>query len=103
VLGGHFAKMHRSLSGTVEAFNDAVGSLESRVLVTARRFPDLSVVGHDAKEVAELRPVTSTPRLPQAPELIEGLGEGAGPVATRPMLDIVAGTVEELPGISDVG
>jgi DNA recombination protein RmuC len=103
VLGGHFAKMHRSLSGTVEAFNDAVGSLESRVLVTARRFPDLSVVGHDAKEVAELRPITSTPRLPQAPELIEGLGEGDGPVAARPMLDIVAGTVEELPGISDVG
>jgi hypothetical protein len=35
--------------------------------------------------------------------LIEGLGEGDGPVAARPMLDIVAGTVEELPGISDVG
>jgi DNA recombination protein RmuC len=103
VLGGHFAKMHRSLTSTVEAFNDAVGSLESRVLVTARRFPDLSVVGHDAKEVAELHPVTSTPRLPQAPELIEGLGEGDGPVAARPVLDVVSGTVDELPGISDVG
>jgi DNA recombination protein RmuC len=103
VLGGHFAKMHRSLSSTVEAFNDAVGSLESRVLVTARRFPELSVVGHDAKEVAELHPVTSTPRLPQAPELIEGLGEGDGPVAARPVLDVVNGTVDELPGISDVG
>jgi len=105
VLGGHFAKMHRSLTSTVEAFNDAVGSLESRVLVTARRFPDLSVVGHDAKEVAELHPVTSTPRLPQAPELVEGLGEGDGPVAARPVLDIVNGTVgvKELPGVSDVG
>ena len=105
VLGGHFAKMHRSLTSTVEAFNDAVGSLESRVLVTARRFPDLSVVGHDAKEVAELHPVTSTPRLPLAPELVEGLGEGDGPVAARPVLDIVTGTVgvNELPGISEVG
>lgn len=105
VLGGHFAKMHRSLTGTVEAFNDAVGSLESRVLVTARRFPDLSVVGHDAKEVAELHPVNSRPRLPQAPELVEGLGEGDGPVAARPMLDIVSVTAEpdELPGISEVG
>jgi DNA recombination protein RmuC len=105
VLGGHFGKMHRSLTSTVEAFNDAVGSLESRVLVTARRFPDLSVVGHDAKEVAELHPVTSTPRLPQAPELVEGLGEGDGPVAARPVLDIVTGTVgiNELPGISEVG
>src|ERR1700728_381373 len=79
VLGGDFAKMHRSLTSTVEAFNDAVGSLESRVLVTARRFPDLSVVGHDAKEVAELHPVTSTPRMPQAPAFIEGLGGGDGP------------------------
>jgi hypothetical protein len=62
-------------------------------------------VGHDAKEVAELHPVTSTPRLPQAPELVEGLGEGDGPVAARPVLDIVNGTVgvKELPGISDVG
>ena len=105
VLGGHFAKMHRSLSSTVEAFNDAVGSLESRVLVTARRFPDLSVVGHDAKEVAELHPVTSTPRMPQAPELIEGLGEADDAPAGRPVLDVVAGTIEtdELPGISEVG
>jgi hypothetical protein len=41
--------------------------------------------------------------LPQAPELIEGLGEGDGPVAARPVLDVVSGTVDELPGISDVG
>ncbi|MGH9047836.1 MAG: DNA recombination protein RmuC [Acidimicrobiales bacterium] len=105
VLGGHFAKMHRSLTSTVEAFNEAVGSLESRVLVTARRFPDLSVVGHDAKEVAELRPVTSTPRLPQAAELTEPLAGLEGLPPGRPQLDIVAGGAEEaeLPGISDIG
>ena len=105
VMGGHFAKMHRSLTSTVEAFNDAVGSLESRVLVTARRFPDLSVVGHDAKEVAELHPVTSTPRMPQAPELVVGLGEDEETVGPRPVLDVVPGTAEddEPPGISDVG
>jgi len=104
VLGGHFSKMHRSLTGTVEAFNDAVGSLESRVLVTARRFPELSVVGHDAKEVAELHPVTSTPRLPQASELVES---ASGPVtpAGRPVLDVVSGGGEEdeLPGLTGVG
>jgi len=104
VLGGHFSKMPRSLTGTVEAFNDAVGSLESRVLVTARRFPELSVVGHDAKEVAELHPVTSTPRLPQASELVES---ASGPVtpAGRPVLDVVSGGGEEdeLPGLTGVG
>jgi DNA recombination protein RmuC len=105
VLGGHFAKMHRSLTSTVEAFNEAVGSLESRVLVTARRFPDLAVVGHDAKEVAELHPVTSTPRIPQAPELVIGFGEGGDEPGPRPVLEAVSGTGEEdeLPGISDVG
>ena len=68
VLGRHLGKLHRSLTGTVEAFNEAVGSLETRVLVTARRFPDLGV-GGKGKELAELVPVRATPRFPQAPEL----------------------------------
>jgi DNA recombination protein RmuC len=97
--------MHRSLTSTVESFNDAVGSLESRVLVTARRFPELSVVGHDAKEVAELHPVTSTPRMTQAPELAYRADELPWTGGPRPMLDVVPATVEdeELPGMSDVG
>ncbi len=101
VMGGHFARMQRSLTGTVEAFNDAVGSLEARVLVTARRFPELSVVGHDAKEVPELHPVDAAPRVPQAPELTEPVPPPPG----RPQLDIVSGGAEEreLPGISGVG
>jgi DNA recombination protein RmuC len=103
VLGSHFSKMHRSLSSTVEAFNDAVGSLESRVLVTARRFPDLAVVGHDAKELVELHPVTSMPRLPQAPELVPALGSPE-PTGPRRVLDVVPGGAgDELPGMSDVG
>ncbi len=69
VLGRHLSKLHRGLTTTVEAFNDAVGSLESRVLVTARRFPELGVVGAGADEIEAARPVQSTPRLPQAPEL----------------------------------
>jgi DNA recombination protein RmuC len=40
-LGGHWIDVGRSLNRTVEAFNSAVGSLESRVLVSARRFKEL--------------------------------------------------------------
>jgi len=105
VLGGHLAKVHKNLSGTVEAFNEAVGSLESRVLVSARRFPDLGVVGHGAKELPELRQVTSTPRAPQAPELVVDALEDQP--FRRPAL--VVGVApdhvepEELPGLSGTG
>ncbi|HTZ42417.1 MAG TPA: DNA recombination protein RmuC [Jatrophihabitans sp.] len=43
-LGTHLEKLGRTLTATVDSYNSAVGSLESRVLVTARRLADLSVV-----------------------------------------------------------
>jgi DNA recombination protein RmuC len=64
----HVQKVGRSLSGAVDAYNQAVGSLESRVLVSARRFADHGVVGPD-KDIPVLEPVDVTPRATQAPEL----------------------------------
>ena len=44
-LGEHFAKLGGSLEGTVRSYNEAVGSLETRVLVTARKFKELDALG----------------------------------------------------------
>jgi DNA recombination protein RmuC len=51
---GHLGKVGRSLDSSVAAFNDAVGSLQTRVMVTARRFEDLGLTGSPLDEVDQL-------------------------------------------------
>jgi DNA recombination protein RmuC len=80
-MSTHMQKLQRSLTATVAAYNDAVGSLESRVLVSARRFPALGVVGIETEEIADLPPVDAAPRLLQAIELVADVGEGTAPAA----------------------
>ena len=73
-VGGHLAKLGSSLGASVSAYNRAVGSMETRVLVTARKFAEMGV----SKDVIpDLDPVELTPRQVQASELADGL-EGAG-------------------------
>ena len=66
VLGGHFEELAKGLTRAVDAYNSTVGTLESRVLVTARRFKELGVAANDP--IPELPPVDPTPRALQAPE-----------------------------------
>ncbi len=40
-MGQHWSRMGKSLASSVESYNKATGTLESRVFVTARRFKDL--------------------------------------------------------------
>jgi DNA recombination protein RmuC len=43
----HLARLGRSLDSSVDAFNKAVGSYDSRVLPGARKFSELGVTGND--------------------------------------------------------
>jgi len=53
-MTGHLAKVGRSLDSSVAAFNETVGSLQSRVMVTARRFEDLGLSATRIDEVEQL-------------------------------------------------
>ncbi len=63
----HLEKVRKGLGSAVDAYNDAVGSLERRVLPQARRFKELGAA--HAEEIETARPVESVARALQAPEV----------------------------------
>jgi DNA recombination protein RmuC len=65
-MAGHLDRVGRSLNASVVAYNQAMGSLEGRVLVSARRFVDLGVT---SESLEEPRQVETVPRSLAAPEL----------------------------------
>jgi DNA recombination protein RmuC len=66
-LSKHFGNLGKSLDKSVEHYNSAVGSLETRVLTAARKFPELSI-GEEGG-VSELKQVDLSARELQSPEL----------------------------------
>ncbi|GAA1395022.1 DNA recombination protein RmuC [Luteococcus peritonei] len=71
-LGSNFDKLGRSLQSSMKAYNAAVGSMETRVMVTARRFRDLQVTD---KELEQVRTVEEPLRQISASELVENAGQ----------------------------
>jgi DNA recombination protein RmuC len=63
----HFATVGKRLDSAVQAYNQTVGSLERRVLVSARRFADQGVPV--SKELVELAPIEKSAQTPQTIEL----------------------------------
>ncbi len=66
-MAAHFEDMRRALVRTVDSYNDAIGSLEGRVLVSARRFRDLGIAG---EELPDAQTVQLGLRRLNAPELM---------------------------------
>jgi DNA recombination protein RmuC len=71
-LGERFATLGSRLKSTLEAYNDAVGSLEGNVLIKARKFKELQAA-NGGEDVKALDPIDRVPRMLQAPELTDGL------------------------------
>ena len=76
-MNGHLDHLGRSLNATVGHFNQAMGSLDARVLVAARRFTELSVTDQPlpAPRSVELRAVERQPA--------DGRGSDEGPDGGR--------------------
>jgi DNA recombination protein RmuC len=71
-LAEHFGTLGLRLKSSLDAYNQAVGSLEGNVLVKARRFKELQA-SNGSEEIKEIETIDRLPRLPQAPELTDGL------------------------------
>ena len=75
-MGAKFDKLGRALASSVNAYNETVGTVESRVMVSARRFRDLQVSEGD------LAPIQAA-RGPGAAGPGRGADRAAGPDASR--------------------
>lgn len=72
-LAGHADDLRRAIERTVDSYNRFAGSLETRVLVTARKFPGIDETKLDAAAAPET--IEKSPRKLVAPELIAAVAE----------------------------
>ena len=63
----NFSKIGKSLEGAIDAYNRSVGTLESRVLVTARKFKELGIT--------EKEPLKEVEQIEKLPRTVENISE----------------------------
>ena len=64
----HLGKTGRGLDQAVRSYNELIGSVEGRLLVTLRRFPELGVGTDDLDSPAELETLPRTPEVHEGPD-----------------------------------
>lgn len=79
-LGGHTTSLGRTLHRAVEDYNRFVGTLERRVLVSARRIRDLDLADD---EIPEVTPLDDAVRPLTAPELLDPPAAADGTIPIR--------------------
>jgi DNA recombination protein RmuC len=62
VWAGHLGDIGKELGQTVRVYNKAVGSLDSRVMPSVRKFKELGATG--AEDIPKVKETDETPRLP---------------------------------------
>lgn len=77
---GHLDRIGAALGSAVQAYNRSVGSFDSRVLVTARKFAEMSGQSGPAGVDGQAQP--GTPRMVEVPA--RWASGGSGPVAPEP-------------------
>ncbi len=74
-FAAHFGSLGQALGRAVGSYNDALGSMERRLLVTARKLEEHSSASRE--KLPELAQLDEVPRLPQAPELVREASVGS--------------------------
>lgn len=85
-LAGHADDLRRAIERTVDSYNKFAGSLESRVLVTARKFPGIDATKLEALTAPQA--IEKSPRHLTQSELIDAMGDSETPVAVAEIGDI---------------
>ena len=75
----HLVTLGKRLDGSVQAYNQTVGSFERRVLVSARKFPEHGVTA--SKDLPEVLPVEKSTQPPQTLELPVRAESDSGPAS----------------------
>ena len=61
----------KRLNSTVGAFNELIGSIDSRLLVTMRRFPDLGIGSENLPEMSEIETRARDLRAAELPSAVD--------------------------------
>lgn len=83
-MGEHFESLGRGLTQAMKSYNSAIGSYESRVLVSARRFNDLDI---SRTRIRPMRGIDEVAREITAPDVLAAMSDEAIPPTLQQLDD----------------